>query len=125
MPHSLLGLGRWQDLLSQPWVGASWEGFVIEQLLANLDAREGIPTPHFIRAGEAEMDLVVRYRGEIWAFEIKLTIEPTRDHIKHRRTLGVALGAVRRILFFRGQTHQRGDDCEGMSLTEALQAVGQ
>lgn len=123
--HSLLGLGRRQDLLSQPWVGASWEGFVIEQILANLDARDGISTPHFIRAGEAEIDLVIRYRGEIWAFEIKLTTEPTRDHIKHLRTLGVALGATRRILVYRGQARQRGDDCEVMSLTDALQALAQ
>jgi len=123
--HALLGLGRRQDLLSQAWVGASWEGFVIEQILANLDPRDGAPTPHFIRAGEAEIDLVIRYRGEVWAFEIKLTTEPTRDHIKHLRTLGVALGATRRILIYRGQTHQRGDNCEVMSLPDVLQAVAE
>ena len=121
--HALLGLGRRQDLLSQPWVGASWEGFVIEQILANLDARDGVPTPHFIRTGEAEIDLVIRYRGELWAFEIKLTTEPTRDHIKNLRTLGAALGATRRILVYRGQTHHRGDDCEVMSLPDVIQAV--
>lgn len=121
--HALLGLGRQQDLLSQPWVGASWEGFVIEQILASLDSRDGIPTPHFIRAGEAEIDLVIRYRGEIWAFEIKLTAEPTRDHVKHLRTLGVALGATRRILVHSGQSRQRGDDCEVMPLTDVLQEL--
>lgn len=121
--HSLLGLGRNQDLRSQPWVGASWEGFVIEQILANLDARDGIPTPHFLRAGESEIDLVIRYRGEIWAFEIKLTSEPTRDHAKHLRTLGVALGATRRILVHRGKSRHKGEDCEVMPLTDVLQEL--
>jgi len=32
--HALLNLVRGRDLLDQPWVGASWEGFVIEQILA-------------------------------------------------------------------------------------------
>lgn len=121
--HSLLGLGRQQDLLSQPWVGASWEGFVIEQILASLDTRDGTPTPHFIRSGEAEIDLIIRYRGEIWAFEIKLTSEPTRDHVKHLRTLGAALGATRRILVHRGQLRQRGEDCELMPLSDLLQEL--
>jgi hypothetical protein len=39
------------------------------------------------------------------------------------RTLGAALGATRRILVYRGQAHQRGDDCEVMSLPDVLQAV--
>ena len=32
--HALLNLVRGRDLLDQPWVWASWEGFVIEQILA-------------------------------------------------------------------------------------------
>lgn len=121
--HALLGLTKAQDLYAQPWVGASWEGFVIEQILANLDHREGSPTPHFIRAGEAELDLLLRYRGELWAFEIKLTAEPTRDHVKNLRTLGVAVGATRRILVHRGSVCRRGQECEVLPLDAVLREV--
>ncbi|MDZ4753756.1 MAG: DUF4143 domain-containing protein [Phycisphaerae bacterium] len=41
--HALLGTATQDELLNQPWVGASWEGYVIEQIL-------GIPplwTHHF------------------------------------------------------------------------------
>jgi predicted AAA+ superfamily ATPase len=122
--HVLLGLARSQDMLAQPWVGASWEGFVIEQILANLDTSEGTPTPNFLRSGAAEIDLILRYRGEIWAFEIKLTSEPTREHVKNLRTLGVALGATRRILVHRGRVRQRGEDCELMPLEDVIREVG-
>ncbi len=32
--HALLNVGDERTLLARPWVGASWEGYVIEQLLA-------------------------------------------------------------------------------------------
>ena len=34
--HFLMGAGNMEQLFSQPWVGHSWEGFVIEQTLATL-----------------------------------------------------------------------------------------
>ncbi len=121
--HALLGLGREQDLHVQPWVGASWEGFVIEQILSSIDTRDGIPTPHFIRTGQAEIDLIFRYRGQLWAFEIKLTTEPTREHVKHLRTLGAALGATRKILVHRGPAHLKGEECEIMPLNALLEEL--
>ena len=41
--HSLLGLTARGDLLRMPWVGPSWEGWVVEQILARRAAR-GIDT---------------------------------------------------------------------------------
>ncbi|MFI5380148.1 MAG: ATP-binding protein, partial [Tepidisphaerales bacterium] len=32
--HAVLNVTAEEDLLDQPWIGASWEGFVIEQVLA-------------------------------------------------------------------------------------------
>jgi predicted AAA+ superfamily ATPase len=56
-------------------VGASWEGFVIENLLGCAP-----PTTqgHFYRSnGGAEVDLVLSWpNGELWAIEIKRSLSP-------------------------------------------------
>ncbi|HUT59251.1 MAG TPA: hypothetical protein VNA25_15485, partial [Phycisphaerae bacterium] len=36
MLHALLNVSDADDLLAQPWVGASWEGFVVDQILGTL-----------------------------------------------------------------------------------------
>lgn len=38
--HRLLGVTTIPDLLSHPKVGASWEGFVVEQLLSLIEPRD-------------------------------------------------------------------------------------
>jgi predicted AAA+ superfamily ATPase len=118
--HALLGVQSMNHLLAQPWVGASWEGFVIEQILAALDSSKGSTIPHFIRSGDAEIDLILQYRGEIWAFEIKLTTEPSRDHTKHLISLGTAIGAQRKILIHRGTMTLHGGECELIPLEGLL-----
>jgi hypothetical protein len=73
--HALLGLGRREDLLSHAKVGASWEGFVLEQVLRRLRAR---PEECFFWRTHtgAELDLlVVRGRRRL-GFEIKRTSTP-------------------------------------------------
>jgi predicted AAA+ superfamily ATPase len=119
--HALLGVGRDEDLFAKPWIGASWEGFVIEQILSALDSTEGVISPHFLRTGEAEIDLIFRYRGLLWAFEIKLTTQPTREHTKGLRALGPAIGAARRILVHGGEQCHRGDEYHVLSLQACLE----
>lgn len=68
--HALLGIETLDDLLAHPVVGASWEGFVIENLLAALpfNARSGF----YRTASGVEMDLVLDLpRYGLWAIEIK------------------------------------------------------
>lgn len=68
--HALLGLGTLEDVLSHPVAGASWEGFVIENLAS-------VTPPwvqtHFYRTGAgAEADLVLELGARRrWAIEIK------------------------------------------------------
>jgi predicted AAA+ superfamily ATPase len=70
--HRLLGIGTRDDLLGHPKVGASWEGFVIEQILT-LD----VSNPWFwgTHAG-AELDLLVDVDGARVGIEIKRTDQP-------------------------------------------------
>lgn len=74
--HSLLNQATVEDVESHPKLGASWEGFMIQQLTRQIDA---VPEECFFwrtHAG-AELDLlIVRGRTRI-GFEIKRTVAPT------------------------------------------------
>lgn len=73
--HALLGLASLTDLLAHPVAGGSWEGFVIEQLLAAAPHAEA----SFYRTSHgAEADLVLTFRdGTTWVIEIKRASAPT------------------------------------------------
>ena len=68
--HALLGLPDHNTLSGHPVVGASWEGFVIENLLA---AAPDLTVASFYRtAAGAEIDLVLEIQGHgLWAIDIK------------------------------------------------------
>ena len=72
--HCLLGIDDDVALLGHPKVGASWEGFVLEQLITLLDA----PDPAFwaSQAG-AELDLRVQVGRRIVGIEVKRTDRPS------------------------------------------------
>ena len=71
--HNLLGIETYDDLLAHPQAGESWEGFVIEQLIAAHPRWR----PHFLRTSNgAELDLVLE-RGRLRrVYEIKLSKAP-------------------------------------------------
>lgn len=74
--HTLLGIGERRDLERHPKLGASWEGFAIEQVVARLRARREECFFWGTQAG-AELDLlVVRGRRRL-GFEVKRTSAPS------------------------------------------------
>ncbi|NUN49742.1 MAG: ATP-binding protein [Candidatus Brocadiae bacterium] len=78
--HALLGLESREALLGHPKSGASWEGFVIEQILALLPTREA----YFWGTHQgAELDLLVMHRGKRFGFEMKLTDAPSMTKSMH------------------------------------------
>jgi predicted AAA+ superfamily ATPase len=61
-----------------PWVGSSWEGFVMEQILGTLGARQKSVDPYFFRTSDGwEADLVLDNGKSLSAIEIKLTSQPS------------------------------------------------
>lgn len=72
--HALLGIADAQALQGHPIAGASWEGFVIEQIAAALPASAVLG--YYRTAAGAELDLVVQVQGRTLAFEIKLSSAP-------------------------------------------------
>lgn len=73
--HALLGLERSDDVLSHPTAGPSWEGFVIEQLIAAAGTNR-IPL-YFRTEKGAEADLVFERGGKVeLVIEIKRSTAP-------------------------------------------------
>jgi uncharacterized protein len=72
----LLGLPTYETILGHPVAGASWEGFVIETILAA--APDGTTANFYRTAAGAEIDLVLTLPGQrLWAIEIKRSTAPT------------------------------------------------
>ena len=73
--HALLGLVNKRDIETHPKLGASWEGFIVEQIVSGL----GLEPEAFYfwrtHAG-AELDLLVVRGRRRWGFEIKRTSSP-------------------------------------------------
>lgn len=74
--HALLGLDDRDAVLGHPVAGGSWEGFVLENLLAA--APEGANAGFYRTAAGAEIDLVLEMPdGKRWGVEIKRGLAPT------------------------------------------------
>ena len=74
--HTLLNIQTMSDLEGHPKVGASWEGFVIEQLVRHLDVDYSNCYFWATHAG-AELDLFVPRGRKRYGFEIKRTTAPS------------------------------------------------
>ena len=82
-------------LLDQPWVGASWEGFVIEQMLApSRAAGPAVPSPtSFARATGRSWTSSCDFGDELWAIEVKLTASPDPDDMRRLKRAADLIGA--------------------------------
>jgi len=81
--HSLLSIGGQQDLFGHPQVGASWEGFALEQIFRTLNLKAA----YFWAAHTgAEIDLLFVYRGRRYGIEVKFNEAP-----KVTRSMRIAL----------------------------------
>jgi uncharacterized protein len=73
--HAFLGIGTREGLESHPKVGASWEGFVLGEVIARLGARAD-EAFFWASHGGAELDLLVVKNGQRLGFECKRTETP-------------------------------------------------
>lgn len=72
--HSLLGISSFDDLMGHPIVGASWEGFVIENILSLLP--KSTRASFYRTSAGAEVDLVLENKTNLWLIEIKRSLAP-------------------------------------------------
>jgi uncharacterized protein len=73
--HTLLNIRTKEDLLSHPKVGASWEGFIINQLIHQMEADKEECYFWATHSG-AELDLLIMKGKMRVGFEIKYTSSP-------------------------------------------------
>ncbi len=74
--HALLQIGTLSELQAHPKLGASWEGFAIEQVVHLLETRDAY---FWATHGGAELDLLVMLRGKRYGFEFKYQDAPRRN----------------------------------------------
>lgn len=109
--HGLLRVRDREELFAQPWVGHSWEGFLIEQTLAALALARDEAEAFFFRTSDGyEIDLVLQWGVRRWAVEMKLTSDPSVDDVRRLRKTAAMMGAERSALLCRVPQSVRYDD---------------
>jgi len=74
--HSLLNIRSFNDLLGSPFVGNSWEGFAIEQILSGIHKNDWEISFYRTQTG-AELDLVLENRNHKIGVEFKANTAPS------------------------------------------------
>jgi predicted AAA+ superfamily ATPase len=91
--HALLGLATHDDILSHQVAGASWEGFVLEQLIAA--AGPGRIAMYFRTEKGAEADLVLERGGRVeMVVEVKRSSAPVMSKGFHTACNELSPGAA-------------------------------
>lgn len=73
--HTLIGVNTHSDLLVNPKLGVSWEGFALEQIIFHLDAQQE-ECYFWGTHQQAELDLLIIKNGKRLGFEIKYSGAP-------------------------------------------------
>ncbi|NCO53576.1 MAG: ATP-binding protein, partial [Deltaproteobacteria bacterium] len=74
--HSLLQIQSLMDLRGHPKLGASWEGFALEQVIAAFETRD---VYYWATHAGAELDLLVMSQGKRFGFEFKYSDAPDKS----------------------------------------------
>lgn len=112
--HALLDIDTKETLLSHPVLGASWEGFVIENLLACAPASA---QGYFYRtSGGAEVDLLLVWPGgDMWAIEVKRSLNPKVERGFHAACDDL-LPARKLVVYPGNEAFPMGHDIQAMPL---------
>jgi uncharacterized protein len=119
--HALLGIPQHNALAGHPVVGMSWEGFVIENLIAA--APQGTRANFYRTAAGAEIDLILELPdGRRWAIEIKRGLSPSLERGFHQARLD--LKPARSFVIYPGETrYPLTEEVEAISLFEITQML--
>jgi predicted AAA+ superfamily ATPase len=117
--HQLLGIESQEQLAAHPKLGASWEGFVIEQILAATRSTDA----YFWRtATGAELDLLLIHGGRRVGVEVKYSDAPRFG--SSMATAMQDLELDRLLIVYPGeQTYDLGAAIQAMPLPAAIAAL--
>ena len=120
--HALLGIRNHDDLLGHPVAGASWEGFVIESLLAVVPNHT--KASFYRTAAGAEIDLVLEFGGRkgVWAIEIKRSMAAKLERGNHLALKDIQ--PEKAFVVYPGKDrYVKGDGVEAISLHEMAEEL--
>ena len=111
--HNLLNIPDFESLLGHPVVGASWEGFVIENIIINLSDKWQYS--YYRTTTQTEIDLVLEGPDkQVWAVEIKRSAAPSLKNRFHKACDDI--GATKKFVIYSGS--------ERFHLTKDTEAIG-
>ncbi len=122
--HALMQVKNMDDLFAKPWVGASWEGFVIEQIINNLKSADKIFNPYYLRTSDQhEIDLILDFGSKLYAIAVKLTSSPDSDDINRLKQAAELIKADRFIMVSRTKEHIATDKFVSTNLQQVLKLL--
>jgi uncharacterized protein len=116
LAHALLGIADRRTLLSHPKLGASWEGFAIEEVLAAQPTRDAY---FWATHGGAELDLLTLHRSRRLGYEFKFSDAPQATKSMHIAVADLALDRLW-VIYPGDRRFSLGAKLEAIGLTEAL-----
>ena len=121
--HAMLNIETLNDLYGHPIMGASWEGFAIEQLISSCDSHWTEPFFYRTAAG-AEIDLLLDGTTDMQAFEVKFGLSPklTKGYHNSLGDLGLESGIV---VYSGEESYKPSMNAEVKSLSNAMLDLAQ
>ena len=119
--HKLLNISTFESLLGNPGVGASWEGFVAENIIINLSNKWQYS--YYRTTTQTEIDLVLEGpHNQRWAVEIKKSAAPNLTKGFH--TACEDIQATHKFVVYSGsERFPMADNTEAIGLIDFLQMV--
>jgi hypothetical protein len=123
--HALLGVRNRGELLVAPYVGSSWEGYAIEQVLGRLEALDRPHEEYYLRTSDQyEADLIVQQGRELWAIEVKLTTGPALEDLRRIEKVSKMIGATRTVLLSQVPQPSESGSVTSCGLDWFLESLG-
>src|SRR5690606_20347053 len=115
---NLLHLSNFDALWGHPAIGASWEGFIVENIIQNLSDKWRYS--YYRSSTQAEIDLVLETpNNEVWAIEIKRSAAPVIKKSCHQACKDI--GAIKKFVLYNGsEQFPMSDNTEAIGLLSFL-----
>ncbi|RQV96782.1 ATP-binding protein [bacterium] len=123
--HSLMNIPNHESLINQPWVGNSWEGWIIEQIIIFLNnSATDWDGPYFFRTITGhEIDCIIQINGYKWAIEIKLTANPGISDMEKLRKTAELIQADKVALISRTSKSIMNTNCFSVNIQDFFKII--